>query len=185
MTPAFCFLVFAASIARAAPAGAPLEGKPRRSLKANQGFYDDAWALDSAGKRLAVIHTDRETFQRVQIFDLEAVGPEGANPVAQFDLPPPTRVVQSLVFPPTGPGLLLIAAAGSAGSASSASSASMEQSVVESVDNAGKTLGKTAPLSAFGFPATGADAGLAAFVTLVAFDRRAGRNGEVSYTVTP
>ena len=54
----------------------PRLSAPRLSLKADRGFYDDAWALDPSGKRLAVIHTNREDFQRVEVFDLETSGPD-------------------------------------------------------------------------------------------------------------
>jgi hypothetical protein len=137
---------------------------PRLSLKSDRGFYDDAWAIDSAGKRLAVIHTDRDDFQRLEIFDLEI---PKVTPAATFDLSPPARAFESIAFLPDGASLLLV------------SPGPTDTHVVEVLDGTGKSLGRTSPVSGFGTTTRGPEA------ILVTLERRSGRAGEVTYLVAP
>ena len=153
-----------ARVVRAAPVVVPgiADIKPRLTIKPERGFYDDAWALDSSGKRLALIRTDRDDFQRVEIFDLEAAK---QDPSATFNLPPPARVFDGLSFLPGGAGLLL------------ASAGPTDTHVVEAVDESGHALGKTGPITGFGTITYGGQP------ILVTFERRAGRAGEITYVV--
>lgn len=141
----------------------PAAAAPRLSVKPERGFVDDAFALDAAGKRLAVIETDKETFQTVKIFELDAQ--ESAPRV--FELAPPTRVVESISFLPSGAGLLLVGP-GADGAR-----------VAETVDLTGKVLGRTSLPADFATTGSGRDA------KLVMLERREGRGGEVSYVVSP
>lgn len=158
--------------------------KARWSVTADDGFFDDAWALDAAGKRLAVVQTDRDNFQHLQIFQLDSTE---ARPVAKFDLPPPARALIAISFLPAGAGLVMV-------------SGTPDAQVIEAVDETGKPLGKAGPVSSFAFttrpgPASGTGsggggdsraggAGTGARHLMVTLDRRAGRNGEMSYVVT-
>jgi hypothetical protein len=155
----------AASAEAFVKAGAsPTPTEARLSLKPDRGFYDDPWALDPAGKRLALIHTNRDDFQRVEIFDLETAK---ATPASTFNLSPPSRIFESLSFLPDGGGLFLV----SAGPA--------DTHVVEAIDLSGKSLGRTGPVSGFGTATQGTDS------VLVTLERRLGRAGEVTYVVSP
>ncbi|MES1171786.1 MAG: hypothetical protein ABUL77_00990 [Bacteroidota bacterium] len=146
------------------PSPSPSPSAAWLSLKPDAGFYDEAWALDSTGTRLAVIHTNRDDFQRVEVYSLQT---PGATPLATFDLGPPARVFESLSFLPGGAGFLVVSAA------------SGDAHVVETVDGAGKPLGKAGPLSDFGIPLRAGDP------LLVTFDRQSGRAGETTYVVSP
>jgi hypothetical protein len=143
---------------------APTPIKPRLSLRPDRGFYDNAWALDSTGKHLAVIHTDRDDFQRMEIFDIEA---SQTTPASSFDLNPAARAFEAVSFLPDAVGLLLV------------SGGANDAHVVEAIDKTGKSLGRTHPVSEFGTTTRGGES------ILVTFERRAGRAGEVSYVVAP
>src|SRR6185295_5970683 len=154
-----------APAASAAEAGPPPVPSPkvteaRLSLKADGGFYDDAWALETSGRRLAVIHTDRDDFQRVEIFELDA---KKNAPATVFDLSPPARAFEQMTFLPDGSGLLLVSAGPG------------DTRVVESVDFSGRIVGRTLPVWGFGTTVRGKDA------VLVTLDRRPGREGELTY----
>ena len=144
------------------PIGSPEETKARLKLTPERGFYDDAWALDPLGQRLALIRTDRDDFQRVEIFDLES---QKAAPVSTIELPPPARVFEGLSFLPGASGLLLV----SAGPA--------DTQVVEAIDATGRSLGKTGPVAGFGSVTRGGEP------LLVTLERRTGRAGELTYVV--
>ncbi len=144
--------------------GSPTPTEPRLSLKADRGFFDDPWTLDPSGKRLAAIHTDRDEFQRIEIFDLEAAS---ATPTSMLNLPPPARVFESLSFLPDGDGLLLVSAG------------PVNTHVVDVLDLTGKSLGRTGPVSEFGITTRGAE------TVLVTIERRLGRAGELTYVVSP
>lgn len=152
--------VAAETTARPAPAA------PRLSVKPPRGFVDDAFALDAAGKRLVVIRTDREEFQRVEIFDLEAAPPTVAG---GFELTPPMRVVESIAFLPDGESLLLVGP-GSDG-----------VRVAETTDFTGKVRGRMNLPAAFAIAGSGRDA------KLVMYERRESpsRSGEVTHVVSP
>ena len=149
---------------RAAGQEPPPESKVRISLAPERGYYDDAWALDPTGKRLALIRTDRDAFQRVEIFDLESPNAETAS---TFDLPPPARAFEGLSFLPRGAGLLL----------TSGGPPDSDSHVAETIDVAGKKLGKTAPATGFGTASRGGQ------TVLVRFERRPGKEGQTTYVV--
>jgi len=145
--------------------GVPVPAKPRLTVKPERGFVDDAFALDAGGKRLALIRTDREQFQRVEIHDLGA--PQGAA-VAGFDVPP-TREIESMQFLPDGAGLLLIGPTADGGQAA------------EVTDLTGKVLGKAALAGRFAVATRGHES------MLVMLERREGQGkpGQLAYVVSP
>ncbi len=144
-------------------AGVPTPAAPRLTVKPQRGFVDDAFALDAAGKRLALIRTDREQFQRVEIYDLEAAQ---AAATAGFDLNP-TRVIDSMEFLPDGAGLLLIGASADGGH------------VAEAMALTGKSLGTANLAGRFATTSRGREA------LLVVQERREEKGGRLSYVVSP
>src|SRR5262245_54303215 len=60
----------------------PLE--PRHALKPapGEGYFDDVFALDADGKRLALIRTDAATFAKLEIYDTAS-----GKPLGGFSLP--------------------------------------------------------------------------------------------------
>ena len=69
----------------------PLE--PRHTLKppAGDGYFDDVFALDAEGKRLAVIRTDGATFSKLEIYDAAA-----GKRLGGFDLPSQSLVPRDM-----------------------------------------------------------------------------------------
>jgi hypothetical protein len=146
-------------------AGVPTPGPPRLTVKPEHGFVDDAFALDPAGRRLALIRTDHEQFQRVEIHDLDAPKPAAA---AGFALEA-TRVIEAIEFLPDGAGLLLIGATPDGGH------------VAEATDLTGKVLGKATLTGRFAMASRGREA------MLMTQERREGQEkaGQPSYVVSP
>lgn len=142
---------------------APPPAPARLSVKAERGFIDDAFALDGAGRRLALIRTDREEFQRLELFDVEG---GKAEPVGGFEVSPPARVIESLEFLPDGTGLLLAGTGPDGGH------------VVETTDLTGKVLGRANVPDAF---ATTSRAGAPLLVTM---ERREGKGSALSGVLT-
>ena len=163
------FLMLIAVVDGTSSAAPPAVTRPRFSLRPEHGFFDDAWAVDPAGARLAVIETDRATFQKVEIY-ASAADSSQVKPLFTFDLPPPLRALESMAFWPDGAGLLLISGAGP------------DLHLVESIDTAGKVVGKVTSVFAFGFATMTGEARLP---VLVAVERRPGTKGQVTYVVTP
>ena len=74
-----------ATIAVAAKGGkAPKPLEPRHTLKpaAGEGYFDDVFAIDADGKRIALIRTDAATFSKLEIFEVAS-----GKPVGGFALP--------------------------------------------------------------------------------------------------
>ncbi len=61
-------------------------------LGATDGFFDDAIAFSRDGARIAVVHTDGQTYNRVEIFDIAAASAAGSA------TPPPTRTIDLSPF---------------------------------------------------------------------------------------
>ena len=82
---------------------APKQMEPRHVLKppAGEGYFDDVFAIDAEGKRLAAIRTDGATFSRLELYDLSTGKPAGgfSSPVTSTlctrGLPAGARVVTS------------------------------------------------------------------------------------------
>ena len=72
-----------ATAAWAKPA-APKPLEPRHVLKppAGEGYFDDVFAIDGDGKRLALIRTDGATFSKLEMFDVAS-----GKPLGGFALP--------------------------------------------------------------------------------------------------
>src|SRR6516165_769766 len=75
----------AASVAAAKSDPKPIE--PARSIKAalGEGYFDDVFALDADGKRIAALRTDGATYLKVETIDVTT-----AKVVRSFDLPQKT-----------------------------------------------------------------------------------------------
>src|SRR5579871_2151746 len=74
-----CAVVLAASAGSAFARGdgpdiKPLD--PSASIKPEDGYFDEVFGIDDAGKRVAVIRTDGATFAKVETYDLEAKPPK-------------------------------------------------------------------------------------------------------------
>src|SRR5262245_6217370 len=148
----------------------PKQLEPKQVVKppAGQGYFDDVFALDADGKRVAVIRTDGATFSKLEIFDTAS-----AKPLGGFDLP-------KNLFP-TEMELL----AGNAGVVIIGRDKPDDLAPLYAFrfDGAGKALGKVGPATAFGRPP--AD-GTARAKLLVAFTRKLGTKGaEATFTVAP
>ena len=70
----FATALFAAALlpAAAAAAKSPKPLEPRHTLKppAGEGYFDDVFAIDAEGKRLAAIRTDGATFSKLELYDV-------------------------------------------------------------------------------------------------------------------
>ena len=159
----------AASVAAAKSDPKPIE--PARSIKAalGEGYFDDVFALDADGKRIAALRTDGATYLKVETIDVTT-----AKVVRSFDLPQKTLLADQLELLPEGKGVLLIARE---------KPDDLAPLYAFHFDDAGKLTAKVGPATAFGRPpADGTPrAGL-----LVAFDRKMGTRGaEGTYSVTP
>jgi hypothetical protein len=143
--------------------------EPDRSIKApaGEGYFDDVYALDAEGKRLAALRTDGATFAKLELYDLAT-----AKLVTSFDLPGKNLVPDRLELLPAGKGVVLIARDKPDDSA---------PLYAFHFDDAGKQTAKLGPTAAFGRPP--AD-GSARASLLVAFERKPGARGaEATYTV--
>ncbi|HEY7372238.1 MAG TPA: hypothetical protein VIF57_08780 [Polyangia bacterium] len=157
--------------ASVASAKAPKQLEPRQTLKppAGQGYFDDVFALDAEGKRLAVIRTDGATFAKLELFDTAS-----GKPLGGFDLPGEGLVATDIELLAAKAGVVVIG---------------REKADEEAplyafrFDGAGKAAGKIGPATAFGRPP--AD-GTARARLLIAFTRKLGAKGaEATFTVAP
>ena len=158
-----------ATAAWAKPAPKPLE--PRHVLKppAGEGYFDDVFAIDADGKRIALIRTDAATFSKLEIFEVAS-----GKPLGGFALP-------SEGLSPVDIELL----AGNAGVVIVGREKSDDLAPLYAFrfDGAGKPAGKVGPATAFGRPP--AD-GTGRARLLVAFTRKLGTKGaEATFTVAP
>ena len=162
-------LLLHAALALAAKPPKPLD--PQQTLKppAGEGYFDDVFALDADGKRLAVIRTDGATFSKLEIYDVA-----GGKRLGGFDLPS-----QGLV--PVDMELL----AGDAGVVIVGRDKPDDEAPVYAwrFDGKGKQTAKVGPATAFGRPPSD---GSARARLLVAFTRKLGAKGaEATFTVAP
>ena len=159
----FATALLAAALLPAAAAATkpPKQLEPRHTLKppAGEGYFDDVFAIDAEGKRLAAIRTDGATFSRLELYDLSSGKPAGG-----FDLP------KNLV--PVDMELL----AGNAGVMIVGRETPDDLAPLYAFrfDGAGKPTGKVGPATAFGRPP--AD-GSARAKLLVALTRKLGTKG--------
>ena len=106
---------------------------------AGEGYFDDVFAIDADGKRLALIRTDGATFSKLEIFDTGSGKPTGG-----FDLPDKT------LFPVE---MELLRAATRASSSSAARRPTTWRRCTRFASTApGKPAGKVGPATAFGRP---------------------------------
>ena len=144
----------------------PHEGKPGEG----DGYFDEVFGLDDAGKQLAVIRGDGATFSRIETYDLEAKPPKLT---ASFVPPSKNLIVTRIELLPAGKGMVLI------GRDRPDDSAPLTAFLV---DATGKVSAKVGPVTAFERPPQD---GTARAPLLVAFDRKLGGHGaEATYTVT-
>jgi hypothetical protein len=145
----------------------PHEGKPGEG----DGYFDEVFGLDDAGKRLAVIRGDGATFSKIETYDLEAKPPKL---IASFDPPNKNFIVTRVELLPAGKGMVLIGRDRPDGSA---------PLTAVLVDMTGKVTGGTARVTAFARPP---DDGTTRSGLLVAFVRTPGARGaEATYTIVP
>ena len=153
--------------------GDPKPIDPTHTLKpkgaaGGDGYFDDVFGMDNAGKALAVIRTDGATFAKLEIYDV-ATG----KLTSSFDLPGTPLLPVTLEPFPDGNGAVLVAR--------------------EKPDDAapvfalgfatGKTMVRIGPTTDFARPP--AD-GTPRANLLIGVDRKLGAKGaEASYTVTP
>ena len=145
----------------------PHESKPGEG----DGYFDEVFGVDDAGKQLAVIRGDGATFARIETYDLESKPPKL---IASFDPPNKNLIVTRIELLPAGRGMVLIG---------------RDRPVDEApltaflVDMTGKVSTKVGPTTAFERPP---EDGTARAALLVAFDRKlSGHGAEATYTVTP
>jgi len=163
----------AATLLHAATASAkppkPLEPAHVVKPAAGEGYFDDVFALDAGGKRLALIRTDGATFSKLEIYDT-ATGKQARA----FDLPNKGLVPADMELLAGDAGVVLIARE---------IPDEMAPVYAFRFDGAGKPVGKVGPATAFGRPP--AD-GSARARLLVAFTRKLGSKGaEATFTVAP
>ena len=123
----------------AAPAKPPKPMEPRHVLKppAGEGYFDDVFAIDGDGKRLAVIRTDGATFSKLEIFDTGS-----GKPLGGFDLPMTLFPVEMELLPASG-GVVIVGRD---------KPDELAPLYAFRFDGAGKPAGKVGPATAFGRP---------------------------------
>ena len=149
----------------------PLE--PAASIKPQdgEGYFDEVFGVDDAGKNLAVVRTDGATFAKVETYDLTVKPPKLTT---SFDPPNKNLIITRIELLPPGKGMVLI------GREKPDDSAPVTAFLV---DATGKVTAKTGPATAFGRPP---EDGTPRAGLLVAFDRKLGGHGaEATYAVTP
>jgi hypothetical protein len=156
-----------AVLGKSDPNPKPLESDRSIKAPAGEGYFDDVFAVDADGKRLAALRTDGATFAKLELYDLAA-----AKLVTSFDLPGKNLVPDRLELLPAGKGVVLIARDKPDDAA---------PLYAFHFDDAGKQTAKVGPCAAFGRPP--AD-GSARASLLVAFERKpGGRGAEATYSV--
>jgi hypothetical protein len=170
---ALSFLLLGAGGREAAGKGEPKPIEPAQTLKpkgmtgGTEGYFDDVFGLDRAGKMLAVIRTDGASFAKLEIYDVAT-----AKLTTSFDLPGTPLLPASLEPLPDGSGAVLVAR--------------------EKPDDAapvfafgfasGKPVVKVGPTTGFERPP--AD-GTPRANLLIGVDRKLGKGAEATFTLTP
>lgn len=149
----------------------PLEPVASIKPQGGEGYFDEVFGLDDAGKNLAVVRTDGATFAKIEIYDLTAKPPKLTG---SFDPPNKNLIVTRIELLPPGKGMVLV------GREKPDDSAPLTAFLV---DAAGKVTAKAGPATAFERPP---EDGTARAGLLVAFDRKmSGHGAEATYAVTP
>jgi hypothetical protein len=154
-----------------ASAKTPKQLEPRQVLKptAGEGYFDDVFAIDGDGKRIAVIRTDGATFSKLEVFDTAS-----GKPSSTFSLPNSGLVPVEMELLPGNAGVVIVGRD---------KPDDLAPLYAFRFDGAGKPGGKVGPATAFGRPP--AD-GSARARLLVAFTRKLGAKGaEATFTVAP
>jgi len=173
VTTALSLLLLGAGGLEAAGKGEPKPIEPAQTLKPKgmtggpEGYFDDVFGLDRAGKMLAVIRTDGASFAKLEIYDVAT-----AKLTTSFDLPGTPLLPASLEPLPDGSGAVLVAR--------------------EKPDDAapvfafgfasGKPVVKVGPTAGFERPP--AD-GTPRANLLIGVDRKLGKGAEATFTLTP
>jgi hypothetical protein len=175
-------------------AAAPKPAEPARVIKPEAGYFDEAFALEPGGRRLAAIRTDGATFAKLEIFDIprgkapepaagkghadaSAGGAPPAQPAAAFDLPGQVLAVDQLIPLGEGQGVVVVARQGAG---------ELQPLMASLIDAAGHVVAHAGPAKAFGRAVAARGVGRTSpQPLLVAFDRKLGDHGAVTYTVTP
>ena len=155
----------------AAPAKPPKQMEPRHVLKpaAGEGYFDDVFAIDADGKRIALIRTDGASFAKLEIYDAAAGKLTGG-----FDLPDKGLYPVEMELLAGSAGVVIIARD---------TPDDMAPLYAFRFDGAGKPAGKVGPATAFGRPpADGSPRGR----LLIALTRKLGTKGaEATFSVAP
>jgi hypothetical protein len=149
----------------------PKQMEPRHVLKPppGEGYFDDVFAIDADGKRLALIRTDGATFAKLELYDTASGKPTGG-----FDLPSKDLYPVDMELLPENAGVVIIGRE---------TPDELAPLFAFRFDGAGKPAGKVGPATAFGRPP--AD-GTARARLLIAFTRKLGTKGaEATFTVAP
>jgi hypothetical protein len=156
---ALCLRVEAAP----APPPGPKAIEPQQVIKSPDGYFEEVFGIDGGAQRLAVIRTDGATFAK-----LETVEVATGKTVTSLDLPSKLVSVEQLVLLPEGKGVIVIGREGPG-----------ESPVLTAtlIDAAGRVAARIGPATAFGRPPEPE--------LLIAFDRKAGEHGVMTYTITP
>jgi hypothetical protein len=155
----------------AAPARSPKPMEPRHVLKPSpgQGYFDDVFAIDAEGQRIALIRTDGATFSKLEIYDVVSGKATGG-----FDLPDKGLFPVELELLAGNAGVVIVG---------HDTPDDLAPLYAFRFDGAGKPAGKVGPATAFGRPP--AD-GSARARLLIAFTRKLGAKGaEATFTVAP
>ena len=158
-----------ATAAWAKPAPKPLE--PRHVLKppSGDGYFDDVFAIDADGKRIALIRTDAATFSKLELFEVAS-----GKPVGGFALPSEGLFPVEMEILAGNAGVVIVGRE---------KHDDLAPLYAFRFDGAGKPSGKIGPATAFGRPP--AD-GTGRARLLVAFTRKLGTKGaEATFTVAP
>ena len=159
------------AVALGAAAKAPKPLEPRHTLKppAGEGYFDDVFAIDADGKRVAVIRTDAATFSKLEIFDTGS-----GKPLGGFDLPVNSLFPVEMELLPGNAGVVIVGRE---------KADDLAPLYAFRFDGAGKPAGKVGPATAFGRPPSD---GTARARLLVAFTRKLGTKGaEAIFTIAP
>jgi hypothetical protein len=149
----------------------PKQLEPRQAIKppVGEGYFDDVFAIDADGKRIATLRTDGATFSKVEVFDITS-----GKPLNAFDLPGKDLFPIEMELLPGNAGVVIIGRE---------KHDDLAPLFAFRFDGAGKPGGKIGPATAFGRPP--AD-GTARARLIVAFTRKLGTKGaEATFTVAP
>ena len=136
---------------------------------AGEGYFDDVFAIDADGKRIALIRTDAATFSKLELFDVAS-----GKPLGGFALPSEGLFPVEMELLAGNAGVVIVGRE---------KHDDLAPLYAFRFDGAGKPAGKIGPATAFGRPP--AD-GTGRARLLVAFTRKLGTKGaEATFTVAP